>query len=47
MCADAVCIAAVMDERQCLACQGHVEELLEAAEAKVILEQSGRRLYTV
>jgi hypothetical protein len=36
-----------MDPRECLVCHVYVDELLEVAEAKAKLAQSGRRIYTV
>jgi hypothetical protein len=42
-----LCTASVMDPRECLYCHADVDELLETAEAKVKLAQSGRRIYTV
>jgi hypothetical protein len=47
ICDDDVCTASVMDPRECLVCPVHVDELLEVAEAKTKLAQSGRRIYTV
>jgi hypothetical protein len=37
----------VMNPRECLVCHEDVDELLEEAEAKIKLAQSGRRIYTV
>jgi hypothetical protein len=47
ICGNAVCTASVMKEQKCFICRKPVDQLLEVAEARTILKQSGRRVYTV